>query len=348
MKSINKCKILVVDDVKTNLDVLVQTLGKHYQLAVAMDGKKALDYAFNNFPDLILLDVMMPEVDGFEVCRKLKKNPITREIPVIFITAVNTSDEKTNGFKIGAVDYITKPFDPIEVKARVNTHLKLKLHQEEIKNHNIILEEKVKERTKELVETKIEILERLALAAEYRDHETGKHIKRMSEYCMLLGKSIGLSKTEYNIISLASTMHDLGKIGIPDSILTKPGKLTENEMAIMRTHSEIGAKILSGSKSKLLRVAETICLTHHERWDGTGYPRGLKEDEIPLAGRIVCICDVFDALISERPYKTAWPIEKAIKEVQSGSGSFFDPRLVACFINNLSELRAIVQGLGLR
>ena len=348
MKNINKCKILIVDDVKTNLDVLVQTLGNEYILAVAIDGKKALDYALKNIPDLILLDVMMPEVDGFSVCRKLKKISITREIPVIFITAVNTSVEKSNGFKIGAVDYITKPFDPIEVRARVKTHLTLKLQQEELKNHSIILEEKVKERTKELVETKIEILERLALAAEYRDLETGKHIKRISEYCKLLGKSVGLTKSEYNIIALASTMHDLGKIGIPDSILSKRGRLSENEIAIMRTHSEIGAKILSGSKSKLLRVAESICLTHHERWDGTGYPRGLKEDEIPLAGRIVCICDVFDALISERPYKTSWPIEKAIMEVKSGSGSFFDPRLVTFFIKNQSELSGIVEAMGFR
>ena len=346
MKDINKCKILVVDDIKTNLDVLIQTLGDEYVLAVAMDGKKAMNYAVNNFPDLILLDIMMPEMDGFEVCRKLKENPTTSDIPIIFITAVNASIEKTKGFKLGAVDYITKPFDTVEVKARVKTHLNLKLHQEALKNHNIILEEKVKERTRELVETKIEILERLGLAAEHRDLETGQHIKRMSEYCRLLGKSMGLSKVIYNNIALASTMHDLGKIGIPDSILSKPGKLTVKEMATMKTHPEVGAKILSGSESKLLKVAETICLTHHERWDGTGYPRGLKEEEIPLVGRIACICDVFDALISERPYKTAWSIEKALDEIQSESGSYFDPRLVTLFMEMETDLRRIVQTLG--
>jgi putative two-component system response regulator len=346
MKNINKCKILVVDDIKTNLDVLIQTLGDEYVLAVAMNGKKAMNYAVNNFPDLILLDIMMPEMDGFEVCRKLKENPTTCDIPIIFITAVNASSEKTKGFKLGAVDYITKPFDTVEVKARVKTHLNLKLHQEALKNHNIILEEKVKERTKELVETKIEILERLGLAAEHRDLETGQHIKRMSEYCRLLGKSIGLPAVEYNNIALASTMHDLGKIGIPDSILSKPGKLTEKEMATMKTHPEIGAKILSGSKSKLLKVAETICLSHHERWNGTGYPRGLKKEKIPLVGRIACICDVFDALISQRPYKTAWPIEKALDEIRSGSGSFFDPQLVTLFMEMETDLRGIVRALG--
>ena len=347
MRNINKCKILIVDDIKTNLDVLIQTLGDEYVLAVAMDGEKAINYAVNNFPDLILLDIMMPEMDGFEVCRKLKENPTTSDIPIIFITAVNASSEKTKGFKLGAVDYITKPFNTVEVKARVKTHLNLKLHQEALKNHNIILEEKVKERTKELVETKIEILERLGLAAEHRDLETGQHIKRMSEYCRLLGKSMGLPAIEYNNIALASTMHDLGKIGIPDSILSKPGKLTEKEMATMKTHPEIGAKILSGSKSKLLKVAETICLSHHERWNGTGYPRGLKEEKIPLVGRIACICDVFDALISERPYKTAWPIEKALEEIQSESGSFFDPQLVTLFMEMETDLRRIVQALGL-
>ena len=347
MKNLNKCKILVVDDIKTNLDVLIQTLGEEYLLAVAMDGKKAINYVINNSPDLILLDIMMPEMDGFEVCRKLKENPISSDIPIIFITSVNSTAEKSKGFKLGAVDYITKPFEALEVKARVKTHLSLKLHQEELKNHNIILEEKVKERTKALVETKKEIVERLGLAAEHRDPETGKHIKRMSEYCRLLGRSVGLSSVECNSIALASTMHDLGKIGIQDSILSKKGKLTEAEMAVMKTHPDIGAKILAGSKSRLLRLAETICLTHHERWDGTGYPNGLKKEEIPLAGRITCICDVFDALISERPYKTAWPIEKALDEIKSKSGSFFDPRLVRHFMKIETDLRRVIQTFGL-
>ena len=347
MKNISKCKILIVDDIKTNLDVLIQTLGDDYVLAVAMDGEKAINYAEKNFPDLILLDIMMPEMDGFEVCRRIKNNSALNDIPIIFITSVNASSEKSKGFKLGAVDYITKPFDSLEVKARVKTHLNLKLHQEALKNHNIILEEKVKERTQELVETKKEIVERLGLAAEHRDLETGQHIKRMSEYCRLLGKSMGLPSVQYNRIALASTMHDLGKIGIQDSILSKQGKLTEEEMAIMKTHSEIGAKILSGSKSKLLKLAEIICLTHHERWDGTGYPKGLKKEKIPLAGRITCICDVFDALISERPYKAAWPIEKAIEEIKSKSGSFFDPRLVEHFMKLEVDLRRIVHTHGL-
>lgn len=347
MKEPRKPKILIVDDIKTNIDVLIQALGCEYKLAVAMSGEQAVEYAKRNLPDLILLDIMMPGMGGFEVCAKLKAEPRTNGIPIIFITAVDATSEKTKGFGLGAVDYITKPFDAVEVEARVITHLSLRFHQEALKNQNMILEEKVRERTKELLETKIEILERLCLAAEYRDPETGRHIKRISEYCRLLGNALELSAGEANLIALASTMHDLGKIGISDTILFKQGRLTDEEIKIMQTHTEIGAKILSGSKSKLLKVAETICLTHHEKWDGSGYPRGLKGAEIPLSGRIACICDVFDALISERPYKAAWPLEKAMDEIELRSGSHFDPKLVGLFMQMQEEVTRIVRTFGL-
>lgn len=347
MQDLSNCKILLVDDTKTNLDVLIQSLKDEYKLAVALTGHKALEYARNNSPDLILLDVMMPELDGFTVCQKLKQDSVTHEIPVIFITAMDASKDKNKGFEIGGVDYITKPFDVIEVKARVKTHLNLKLAQQKLKHQNTILEEKVKERTRKIFETQIEILERLGLAAEHRDSETGAHIKRMSEYCRLLGKAAGLPAEEYNNLALASTMHDVGKIGIPDTILLKPGKLTEEEMATMKTHPVLGARILSGSKSRLLEVAEVIALTHHEKWNGSGYPYGLKGKEIPLVGRIACLCDVFDALVSKRPYKEAWPMAKAMSEIRSQSGADFDPELVELFLGMEQELKAILNTLGL-
>jgi putative two-component system response regulator len=347
IKDLRNCKVLIVDDAKTNIDVLIQALGNEHKLAVAMNGKKALEHARNNSLDLILLDIMMPEMDGFEVCRKLKENAATRDIPIIFITAMDKSSKKTEGFEIGAVDYITKPFDVVEVKARVKTHLKLKLSQEALQKQNTILEEKVKERTSELADLQREILERLGLAAEHRDEETGQHIKRMSEYCRLLGNAAGLSEAENTILYEASTMHDVGKIGISDAILLKPAKLTREEFEAMKSHTVIGAKILSGSKSSFLQMAATIALTHHEKWDGTGYPNGLKGEDIPMVGRITCICDVFDALISERPYKKPWSIEKAMDEIGASGGSHFDPVLVEHFLSKETELREIIKILGL-
>ncbi|QTA91433.1 response regulator [Desulfonema magnum] len=345
MKDLGTCRILIVDDTKTNIDVLIQALKNTYKLGVALNGPKAIEYVRTNQPDLILLDILMPEMDGFEVCQKLKTNPDTRDIPIIFITAVDSSGEKSKGFEMGAVDYITKPFDITEVKARVKTHLSLKIAQEALKNQNVILEQKVRERTRELEEAQIEILERLERAAEYRDEKTGRHIKRISEYCRLLGKAAGLRPEECNLLSLASTMHDLGKIGIPDTILLKPDKLTPEERMIMETHTTIGAKLLSGSEHRFLKEAEIIALTHHEKWDGTGYPHGLKGEDIPLFGRMLCICDVFDALISERPYKKAWPLEKTLEEIKAGRGTHFDPELADLFVRLEPELRKIVNDL---
>jgi len=343
MNHLSHCKVLLVDDTKTNIDVLIQALRHDYKLGVALNGFKAVEYARAQKPDLILLDILMPGMDGFEVCEKLKADESTNQIPIIFITAMDSSDHKTRGFEIGAVDYITKPFDSTEVKARVKTHLSLKTAQEALKNQNIILEEKVRERTRELEETQIEIVNRLGMAAEYRDKKTGNHIRRVSEYCRLLGDAAGLSPEEYNILALASTMHDVGKIGISDIILLKAGPLSAEERHIMETHTNIGADILSGSNRILLKAAEVIALTHHERWDGTGYPVGLKGEDIPLFGRIVAICDVFDALISERPYKQAWSVEEAIKKIVSEKGRHFDPELVALFVRLIPALSKIIR-----
>ncbi|MBA4367802.1 MAG: two-component system response regulator [Desulfobacterium sp.] len=343
MKLLKNCKILIVDDTKTNTDILVKALKNDYRLSVAINGKKAIEYIKNNRVDLILLDILMPEMDGFEVCKRLKADTATRDIPIVFITAMDDPVHKTLGFEAGAVDYITKPFDAMEVKARVKNHLTLKIAQEALKNQNLILDEKVKERTRELEETQIEVIDRLVMAAEYRDEETGNHIRRMSKYCEIMGRAAGLSARECEILSMASTMHDIGKIGIPDVILLKPGKLTSNEMEIMKTHTTIGSRLLAGSESVLLQTAEVIARTHHENWDGRGYPRGLKEDEIPLPGRIGCICDVFDALISERPYKRPWALDLAIAEINAGLGVQFDPDLVIIFNDRVDDFIKIVE-----
>lgn len=342
MRDLSKCRVLLVDDTKTNIDILVQTLKDDFRLGVALSGKKAIDYVAANHVDLILLDVLMPDMDGYDVCEILKQNSATQDIPIIFITAMDAPEHKTRGFEMGAVDYITKPFDIAEVKARVRTHLTLITARKELKIQNVALELKVREQTRELEETQVEIINRLGLASEYRDEGTGQHVQRMSEYCRLLGKAAGMDPSEYELLALASTMHDAGKIGIADDILLKPGALSDLEWEQMKRHSIIGGELLSGGNSRLMQLAEVIAKTHHERWDGSGYYEGLKGDEIPLAGRIVCICDVFDALVSERPYKKAWTIDEAIREIETWSGCHFDPFLAQKFVSLKPELQAII------
>lgn len=342
MNEFSNRRILLVDDTKANIDILVQTLKQEYKLGVALSGQKAIDYTRANRLDLILLDILMPGMDGFEVCLRLKENPLTRHIPVIFITAIDDPQHKRKGLEIGAVDYITKPFDISEVKARVKTHLSLKITQEELSNSNLILEEKIRARTRELKETQVEIIKRLSLASKYRDNGTGQNVTRISRMAELLGRSAGLSPEEAETLALSSVLHDAGKIGIADSILLKKGKLTTEEWKIMKGHTNIGSRLLSGSSSKLIQDAETIALSHHEKWNGSGYNRGLKGEEIPLISRIVGICDVFDALISERPYKKAWPVSKAFEEIKNKSGIDFDPNLVTIFLSLKPELNKII------
>lgn len=335
---LSNCKILIVDDVESNIDLLTSLLKNQYTFYSSNSGKGVLEQVKSSPVDLILLDIMMPEIDGYRVCRHLKEDESTRDIPIIFLTALSESEDKTRGFRLGAVDYITKPFDIEEVKARIETHLNLKLAREELQNQRAILEEKVKERTKELYDTRLEIVYRLGRAAEYRDNETGMHIKRMSQYCVKLGRAAGLGDEQCDLLLHASPMHDVGKIGIPDRILLKNGGLDKDEWKIMKTHTTIGGEILSGHNSIQLRMAETIALTHHERWDGSGYPKGLKGEKIPIEGRIACLCDVFDALVSWRPYKEAWPVEDAVAEIKRGADTQFDPMLVEKFLSIVDEL----------
>ncbi|MFW5837698.1 MAG: HD-GYP domain-containing protein, partial [Desulfovibrionaceae bacterium] len=293
-------------------------------------------------PDLILLDIMMPEMDGMEACARLQEMDETSSIPIIFITAMDDARHKSRGFEHGAVDYITKPFDVTEVKARVKTHLSLKVARERLERQNEILEEQVRERTREIARTQAEIVDRLGLAAEYRDEGTGNHIKRMSEFCRVLGRALSMGPAELDLLAQAGAMHDVGKIGISDNILLKPGKLTPEEYEVMKTHARIGGKLLSGSDCDLLTAARVVAETHHERWDGGGYPRGLAGEAIPLFGRIACIADVFDALISVRPYKAAWPMDEALQEIERCAGRHFDPGLAERFLARREELQQIM------
>ena len=316
--------ILIVDDIKTNIDILFETLMDDYDVSVALDGFTAIRHAEEEIPDLILLDVMMPGMDGYEVCRQLKANYSTRHIPIIFITAMSEIEDESKGFELGAVDFITKPFSPPLVRARVRTHLALY-------DQNRVLEEKIRKRTKELLSTRLEIIRCLGRASEYKDYTTGLHIVRMSYYSRLIGLHAGVNEEYAELLLNAAPMHDVGKIGIPDEILCKPGKLTINEWEIMKSHTLIGAEILGKPNSDPMRLAKKIALSHHEKWNGQGYPNGLSGKEIPFEGRIVTIADVFDALTNERPYKKAWSVEDAISFIGSTSGVLFDPQLVEAF-----------------
>ena len=333
-------KILVIDDTQENIDLLFAVLSKEYAVMAALNGKSGIEIASGNTPpDLVLLDIQMPGMDGYEVCKKLKANPVTRNIPVIFVTALGESENESEGFAVGAVDYIAKPISPSIVRARVKTHLALY-------DQNRTLEKKVKDRTRELNDTRLEIVRRLGIASEFKDNETGMHVLRMSKYSHLIALESGLPDDEADLIFHASPMHDVGKIGIPDRILLKPGKLDDDEWLTMKTHCKIGYDIIGSHDSDLLKTAAITALTHHEKWDGSGYPRGAKEDDIPLAGRIVAVADIFDALTSERPYKKAWPADAAFDHIKKESGKHFDPAIVDSFLaikKDLLEVMASMQ-----
>ncbi|WP_299179243.1 two-component system response regulator [uncultured Neptuniibacter sp.] len=328
--------ILIVDDEPVNLSLLRQVLGSDYNLFFARNGLEAISRAERCNPDLILLDVMMPEMDGIEACKRLKANPRLTSVPVILVTALSNEENEEKGFAVGAVDYISKPFSPVLVRARVKTQLALYDRRKELENL-------VQERTQELELSQLAAVRMLGRAAEYKDNETGKHVIRMSQYSRILARTIGWDKTAADLLMHAAPMHDIGKIGIPDSILRKPGALDAGEWEVMRKHPEIGAQIIASqidlvAESKLLRMAKSIALSHHEKWDGSGYPQGLKGEVIPVEGRIVAIADVFDALTSKRPYKDAWSVEKAIELLVDQSGKHFEPELVEAFMSSIDQV----------
>lgn len=315
-------RLLLVDDEPTNLQVLRHVLQADYRLLFATDGARALQVAREQLPQLILLDIMMPGMDGYAVCRALKADPATAGIPVIFITALNDSQDETAGFDVGGVDYLTKPVSPPVVRARVRTHLSLV-------------------RMEELRETRLQIVQRLGRAAEYKDNETGLHVIRMSHFSKLLALAAGCSPAWAEDLLNAAPMHDVGKIGIPDAVLRKPGPQDAAEWDTMRRHPEIGAEIIGEHPSGVLQLAREIALAHHEKWDGSGYPRDLAGEAIPVSARIVAIADVFDALTTRRPYKEPWPVQEAMSHIAAQAGKHFDPALVALFAPLLPQLLEI-------
>ena len=320
--STDRPRILIVDDEPANLKVMREVLGNQYRMSFAKSGDAALALLEKELPKLILLDIMMPDMNGFEVCQKVKANPKTSHIPIIFVTALGDESDEFKGFELGAVDYITKPISPAIVRARVKTHLSL-VQAEQLKQAHV------------------DLVHRLGRAAEYKDTDTGEHIVRMSQYSKVLALALGMDESEAELLRQAAPMHDVGKIGIPDAILLKPGRLTSDEFEHMKQHAVIGAKILANSSSPLLQLAHTLAIEHHEKWDGTGYPHGIKGEDISVGGRIIAIADVFDALTSKRPYKEAWSVEKTIEHLKSQAGSHFDPNLINLFIEKLDDIIAI-------
>jgi putative two-component system response regulator len=315
--------LLLVDDEATNLRVLKQVLQYDYRLTFAKSGAEALRLVQVDKPDLILLDVMMPDMTGFETCERLKAEADSKAIPIIFVTALKDAMDEAKGLELGAVDYITKPISPAVVKIRVKTHLSL-VQADELKR------------------TRLEVIQRLGRASEYKDNETGLHVMRMSHYSQVLALAYGFSESLAEELLHAAPMHDLGKIGIPDEIMLKPGKLTAAEFEIMKTHPLIGAEIIGECDSSLLSLAKEVALNHHEKWDGTGYPHGLKGEQIPIAARIVALADVFDALTTKRPYKEAWPLDKTLEYLKEQSGHHFEPKLVSLFIQELDKILVIM------
>ncbi|MBF0212763.1 MAG: response regulator [Magnetococcales bacterium] len=336
--------VLIVDDLTENLDILKEILNPYYRVQVATNGRLALKIAVSPTPpDLILLDVMMPEMDGYEVCRLLKQNARTWDIPILFVTAKSEEENEIKGFDLGAADYLVKPVSPSIVRARVKTHLTLHDQRKLLADQVAVRTAQLMIQNIELAETRQEMIHQLGRAAEYRDNETGLHVMRMSQYVQLLALHAGLSEPEADLLMLAAPMHDLGKIGIPDHILLKPGKLTGKEFTVMQTHCEIGYQIIGAQKTDVLTLGGLIALTHHEQWNGCGYPSRLVGEAIPISGRLAAIGDVFDALTSVRPYKKAWSVDDALNLIAKEAGEHFDPGLAVIFIGLKS---AIVEIMG--
>ncbi|MCK6263530.1 two-component system response regulator [Vibrio sp. ZSDE26] len=331
-----RATLLIVDDTAENLDVLTGLFKTDYQVKAAKSGKIAIKLAqMVPQPNLILLDIMMPELDGYQVCEILKSQPNTAHIPIIFVTAKISPEDEIKGLSLGAVDYITKPITPAVAMQRVQTQLALY-------NQKQALYLKVKEQTSEINHSKIEMVKRLGRAAEYKDNETGMHVLRMSHYCHVLALACGMSLEDSDVLREAAPMHDIGKIGIPDAVLLKPGKLDAEEWEVMKTHVDIGVDILGDtSGSKLLKMAAQVAQSHHEKWDGSGYPQGLIGEQIPLVARIGAVADVFDALTSERPYKQPWSVDRTVELLIEEKGRHFEPDLVDLFIGNLEKILEI-------
>ena len=341
--------VLVVDDQDFNLrllEALLTPLGHTVRFAV--DGIDCLEKVGHVKPDIILLDIMMPKMDGFETAARLKGNPETKNIPVVMVTSLTEVDERIKALECGANDFLSKPVNELELRARVNSLLEVKAYHDHMRDYQKELESEVARRTEDLQKAfaaiksaSLETIFRLARAAEFKDDDTGEHIIRIGHFSAAIAKHMGLNEHEVETILYAAPMHDVGKIATPDAILRKPGKLDADEWRIMQQHARQGALILEGSDSELLQMAESIALTHHEKWDGSGYPQGLKGTDIPIAGRITAIADVFDALTSKRPYKEPFSLEKSLDIIRESRGSHFDPQVVDAFFSVIDVIKGI-------
>ena len=342
-----QCSILIVDDTEENVDILIAALGDHYDISVAIDGESALEMLETITPDLILLDIMMPGIDGYQVCERLKRETRTLKIPIIFLTALGEAQSEEHGLSLGAVDYITKPFNPFLVKARVKNHLELKMHRDN-------LEMLVQQRTAELELTQEVTIESMGSLAEYRDPETGGHIQRTKYYLKALAEELrknpkyteSLSDEVIDTLYKSAPLHDIGKVGVPDHILLKPGKLSQEEFEQMKLHTVYGRDAIAKAERKLggnsfLRFALEIAESHQEKWDGSGYPNGWAGDRIPLSGRLMALADVYDALISKRVYKAPFRHSKAKAILIEGRGKHFDPEIVDAFCAIEEKFRRI-------
>ena len=336
-------KILIIDDDLTNLKFFSYLLKaiQDVETIEFENARQALVWCANNEPDLVLVDYMMPDMNGLQFIEAFRGIRGKASVPIIMATADTDNDVRYKALEITANDFLTKPINKVELRARVTNMLTLRKIQLQQANRANWLAEEVRKATSAVLLREREVIYRLSRASEYRDPETGTHILRMAHYSMLIAKNLGLPQQEQELILDAAPMHDVGKMGIPDHILLKPGKLTDEEMSIMRQHSVIGAEILGNSASALLQTAAEIALSHHEKYDGSGYPKGLKAEEIPLYGRIVAVADVFDALTSARPYKAAWEIDRAAKQIRDCAGTHFDPRCVDAFFQHWDEVLEI-------
>jgi putative two-component system response regulator len=341
-------RILVVDDERFYIDLLVEMLSDHYDILVAKNGEQALRRASGQAkPDLILLDVMMPDMDGYEVCRKLKDNVLTEQIPVIFLTAKASEQDEVRGLELGAIDYITKPINPPVLRTRVATHIALA-------EQHFALEKLVRERTRDVESTKDALVFSMGAMAELRDHETPNHLLRTEQYVKALAEGLA-TKTRYqkildaktiSIIHRAAPLHDIGKIGVSDTILLKNGRLTAEERVLMQKHVIYGCELIEDTEKRLgstafIRTAKEITYGHHEKWDGSGYPNGVKGEEIPLSARLMAVADVYDAMTSRRPYKESIPHEKVVEEVSLASGTHFDPDIIEVFLEQQDRFNEI-------
>jgi putative two-component system response regulator len=326
-------RVMIVDDESDNVEILrrVLTRAGFVHIESTTDSRQAKAIFIRHKPDLVLLDLRMPHLDGLEVMAQIADLADATYLPILILSADVAPEARRDALSRGAKDFLNKPFQPDEILLRIKTLLETRLLYVQIQSENTMLEAKVRERTRALEEAQVEIVERLAMAAEFRDDNTGQHTQRVGQMSALVAKQLGMPDAQVSLIRRAAPLHDVGKIGVPDTILMKLGKLTEEEFAVVKTHTVIGARILSGGKFPLLRLAEEIAFSHHERWDGTGYA-AIGGTNIPLAGRIVAIADVFDALTQQRPYKPAWPIRDAIAEIDRQRGHQFDPGVVDAFL----------------